>query len=356
MAEPEGEKNKSKVKAGLARAEALSKEERAAIASKAAKARWSSKLIKATHTGELKFQSGSAIPAAVLEDGTRVLWQQGFLRAIGRTGRAAASAISEEGLQLPIFLRAENLKPFITEELIEASKPITFKPIISSRGGVSYGYKAELLPRVCNVFLQAADAGVLRANQKHIHEQCKLLIRAFAVVGITALVDEATGYQFDRARTALLEILEEFVEKELRKWVRTFPDEFYMQICRLKGWKLADINKRPAIFGKLTNNLVYRRLAPGVLTELNRLTPRDSKGRLKNKLFQRLTENVGHPRLRELLASEITLMRIFEDGDWESFYKAMGKAIPIYGDLPLFDREDGSTPIPVMLSGQQIGA
>jgi hypothetical protein len=50
-------------------------------------------------------------------------------------------------------------------------------------------------------------------------------------------------------------------------------------------------------------------------------------------------------------------MRIFEDGDWDSFAKAINKAIPIYGDLPLFDREDGSTAVPVMLSvHQRIGS
>jgi P63C domain len=88
--------------------------------------------------------------------------------------------------------------------------------------------------------------------------------------------------------------------------------------------------------------LVYKRLAPGVLKEPQRLTPKNEKGRRKNKLFQRLTEHIGHPRLRELLASEITLMRIFDDGQWDAFIKAVNKAIPIYGDLPLFDEIDGA--------------
>ena len=33
-------------------------------------------------------------------------------------------------------------------------------------------------------------------------------MRALAHVGIIALVDEATGYQYERAKTALAEILE----------------------------------------------------------------------------------------------------------------------------------------------------
>src|SRR5262249_51100733 len=151
--------------------------------------------------------------------------------------------------------------------------------------------------------------------------------------GLNALIDEATGYQYTRARNALEEILTQFVQKDLRKWIKTFPDEFYYHICRLKGWDYDEENKnkRNPIFGKLTNYLIYDRLAPGVKDELKRLTPKDAKGRLKHKLFRRLTEDVGHPRLRELLASEITVMRLFDDNDWLGFERALNRAIPVYG-------------------------
>jgi hypothetical protein len=46
-------------------------------------------------------------------------------------------------------------------------------------------------------------------------------------------------------------------------------------------------------------------LRPGVLDELKRVTPRDDKGRLKHTYFQRLTENVGYPKLREHLGSVV---------------------------------------------------
>jgi hypothetical protein len=331
-------KDESKASGGYARAKALTKEQRSEIARKAASARWD--MIKATHGGNLQV-GGNEIPCAVLEDGTRVLSRIEFIKAIGRRGLPSGGRKFDKEFEVPVFLAADNLKPFISNELKQNLKPVLFKPLSGSRGGVSIGYKAELLPQVCNVFLEASDVpGVLRANQLHIVEQCKILIRAFATVGIIALVDEATGYQYDRARHALVDILEHFVAKELRKWVKTFPDEFYEQICRLKGWKLADINKRGAVFGRMTNYLVYKRLAPGVLRELQRLTPKDEKGRRKHKYFQRLTEDIGHPRLRELLASEITLMRIFDDGQWDSFMQAITRAIPIYGDLPLFDELD----------------
>ena len=226
---------------------------------------------------------------------------------------------------------------------MEASKPIPFRGsgIVSSRGGVAYGYKAELLPQVCTVFLDAADRRLLRPNQRHIYEQCKILVRGLATVGITALIDEATGYQDARAKDALAKILEAFITRELRKWVSTFPVDYYKELFRLRGWKFpnlpADQRKRPILVGTLTNNVVYDRLAPGVRAELRRLTPRDEKGRLKHKLFQRLTENVGNPRLREHLAAVIALMRASET--WEQFMQILDKALPRYGDTPLLPFE-----------------
>jgi hypothetical protein len=331
------EKSQVKAKGGFARAQALTKEERSAIAKKAAEARWNNIVPKATHRGELKIVN-KIIPCYVLEDGTRILARDGFLKAIGRTGNPKSRLGDEELFQLPVFLRAENLKPFITEDLITSSKPMPFQPLGSVGHSVLYGHRAELLPQVCEVFIDAKEAGVLRKNQLHIAETCKILYRGFATVGIIALVDEATGFQYDRARKALSEILERFISKELLKWVKTFPDEFYHHIFRLKGWTPSDIaNRRPVIFGKITNDLVYERLEPNVLEHLKKATPKDEKGRLKHKYFQRLTEDIGHPRLREHLASEITIMRGFNDGEWKEFYDFLSRVLPKQTPLPLFD-------------------
>jgi hypothetical protein len=318
-----------KARGGRARAEKLTPEQRTDIAKRAAESRWAGQgtMLRATHTGELKIGAAS-IPCAVLEDGTRVLWQQGFLRAIGRTGRAAASAITNEGsLQLPVFLRADNLKPLITKELIEASAPITFKPIVSSRGGISFGYKAELLPQVCNVFLDAEDAKLLRPNQRHIYERSKILVRGLAVVGITALIDEATGYQEVRDRKALEAILDKYLRKELAAWAKRFPNEFYEQIFRLKGWAYKDLSvKRPGVVGRYTTDLVYERLAPGILSELEKLNPKNEKGNRTHRHHQWLTEDVGHPALAQHIYALLGFMRVSDD--WDSFYRMIQRAFP----------------------------
>jgi len=99
---------------------------------------------------------------------------------------------------------------------------------------------------------------------------------------------------------------------------------------RLKGWKLVDASQaRPSVVGHYTNDLVYKRLAPRVLDELRRLTPRDDKGRLKNKLFQWLTEDIGHPKLREHLTAIIMIMKF--SPDWGTFMKRMDIALPRWG-------------------------
>ena len=154
-------------------------------------------------------------------------------------------------------------------------------------------------------------------------------------MGIIALVDEATGYQADRARDALAKILEEFVAKELRKWVKTFPADFYRKMFRFRKIPYRDSVKKPQYIGHLTNDLVYARLAPGVLDELRRVTPRDEKGNLKHRLFQRLTDDMGHPKLREHLASVIALMKAADT--WDQFMTMMDRSLKKYKELPLFE-------------------
>ncbi len=350
------ENKQDKAKGGFARAQSLTPEQRSAISRKAANTRWSRmvksyELPQVVHEGTLHI-GGKEIYCAVLPNGKRVLSQAQFLMAIGRAKTAkSGTGVFSDGDGLPAFLSAERLKPFISDELRAATTPLFF---LTADGRRAVGYDAEILPMVCEAYLKLRDYYTNREtnskqrtnhvplSHRHIVAACDILMRGLAHVGIIALIDEVTGYQYHRARKALEEILERFISAELRKWVKTFPDEFYEQIYRLKGWKFGDINKRPVIFSRITNDLVYERLAPGVLEELKRVTPKNSKGRLKHKLHQKLSEDVGHPRLREHLASEITLMRIFEDGQWDDFYKAVNRALPKQTKLPLFDSESES--------------
>jgi hypothetical protein len=325
------------VKGGQARAESLTPEERSEIARQAAVARWTDpkdRLPRATHEGPLKL-GDVEIQCAVLQDGTRVISRAGFIRAIGRTGKAKGGRKYDNEFGTPVFLTAENLKSFIPNELTDNSRPIQYRTL---GGTIALGYRWELLSLVCNVFIDALLADKLQANQVHIAEQCRILNRAFASVGLAALIDEATGYQEVRDRTALQEILDLYLRKEFAAWAKRFPDEFYRQIYRLKGWKWFGMAKnRKPLIGKYTNDLVYDRLTSGLLDDLQTRNPKDERGKRKAKHHQWLTEGIGHPRLAEHLYGLIGLMRAFPDGGWNQFKVALQSAYPKKGsNLDIF--------------------
>lgn len=310
-------------KGGEARAKSLSKEQRSNIAKRAAIARWSAHLPDATHEGELEI-AGLSLPVAVTSDGTRLMISKAFMTALGRPWKG-----SYAHTELPNFIAAKNLLPFVTDELRQVLDPVEF---INTRGQKAQGYRAELLPLVCDVYLDARSAGgILTESQEKVATQAEILIRGFARVGIVALVDEATGYQRDRASDALAKILERFIAKELQPWIKTFPDEFYEQLFRLRGLDFPkDTVKRPQYFGYLTNDIIYKRLAPGVLEELKRTEPKTPTGRRKGTIQQRLTPDLGHPKLREHLASVCTIMDL--SNDYEDFLAKLNKRHPKYGE------------------------
>lgn len=315
-------------KGGRARAKSLTKDQRKEIAQKAAEARWGeSKIPSETHSGILKIGE-LEIPCSVLGDGTRVFSRSGFLKAIGRRGGAKSEGREASLSKMPVFLGASNLFPFISKGLIDDSTPLEYK---TKKGTKAYGYKVTILPDVCNVFLDAKDKGVLRQGQMHIAERCKILLKGFSTVGVVALVDEATGYQEVRDRMALQAILDAFLRKELAAWASRFPNDFYSELFRLRGWNWEiKSGHRPRQAGKDTKNIVYARLAPGILEELEKKNPPNENWHRKARHHQWLTEDIGHPALAQHLHAVMALMRISKD--WDQFKRMLDEAFPKRGD------------------------
>lgn len=231
----------------------------------------------------------------------RVLTQEGFLTAIGRAGKAKGG----EGAGVdgkPAFLRAKNLEPFISNELLASTTSIEFTPL---RGpgyqGRAFGYRANLLPEVCWVYQDALIAGKLLPSQRHIGEAARIFLKALTNHAIDDLVDMATGFEDVRKRRAIDKIIEKYVEKDAQAWVKMFDLDFYRHIFRLNGWDFdPESTARPGVVGKWTND-IYDRLAPGVRQALHEKVRRNEKGRPTQKLTQWLTPEEGKPRLREML-------------------------------------------------------
>ncbi len=299
------------------------------------------KLLLATHQGELRI-GDITIPCAVLEDGQRVLGERNVAISLGSRGSGSyylKKKGAEKGALLPEYVSPQYLQPFITEGIkTTLLNPILYK---STTGKISNGIKAELLPEICEIWLNADEKGAIPKSKKNTVQIAKLLLRGFAKVGIIGLIDEATGYQDYRSRTALQDILEKFIAKELLPWVKMFPDEYYEHLFRLKNWSYKPLSvKKPSIIGKITNDIIYQRLAPGVLKELQKITPKDDKGRRKHQFHRRLTDDIGHPKLRELLSNVIVLMRA--SANWSNFQRLIERSLPKYNytyELPLDEEE-----------------
>ncbi len=321
MSEEEPVVGSPKAAGGFARAKALSPEERSRIAQQAADARWGTP--KATHRGDLVI-GDLRIPCAVLEDGRRVLTETGITTAILGRRSGASRRKKVAGTLLPLFIGHDRLKPFISEEF--GSGP--FSPVAYRDGSRQVvGYDATVLPAACEVWLRARDAGALHSQQAEKARRADLLMRSLAHVGIVALVDEATGYQEVRDRTALQAILDQYLRHEFAAWAKRFPDEFYRQMFRLKGWKLsATSGAKPIIVGAYTKDVVYARLAPGIVEELALLNPKDAHGRRKVRHHQWLTDEIGHSALAQHLHAVTSLMRI--SNSWPEFMGFLNTALP----------------------------
>ena len=321
-------------KGGEARAKKLSAEKRSAIASASAKARWekeqtSGPIPKATHKGTLRI-GDVEIPCAVLDDGRRILSETGVTLALGsRSGGSIRikKEKSESGIDVPVFLAPSNIKPFITQEMLEGP----LKRIIYRDGRRHIvGYEASVLTKVCNVWLAAREAGVLQKQQLDRAQKSEILIRALADVAVIALVDEATGFQQDRERDALHKLLSVYLAEERLAWAKRFPDEFYKQIYRLKGWDWPVGRAKTPLLGHITNDIVYDRLPEGVLPRLQEINPtEESSKRRRWKHHQFLSEDVGQPDLRDHILQIIPIMKISKN--WIAFKKHLDVAFPKSG-------------------------
>ena len=328
-------------KGGIERAKRLSPEEKSAIARNAANARVRARdsdgsvaVIRATHQGQMTV-GDLDLDCYVLEDGRRVFHKRGMAKALGMKSGGGN-----------VFMRAlqrKGLGSEIDEELIKKiENPINFKPLTQD---LAHGYEAEILVDVCKAIIRASDASKLSSSQDGLRIQAQILLNAFAKVGVTALIDEATGFQQIRRPDALRILVQQYIEAEKREWEKEFPDEYYDELNRLYGSKRltttgsgAVIQNRPQHFAKFTRSYVYHPLENGaVLDELDRINPKmDAKGTRRFRFHQHLSQGYGIEKLRRQVGEVLTLIKVSDTV--AQFKKLFGKRFPTVGDQgDLFD-------------------
>jgi len=288
-------------------------------------------LPKALDEGVLRIGSAE-IPCAVLDSGQRVLTQSGVMRALGRARQAKGRQYYDGDVNLPAFLTAKNLKPFIPNELYVTSSQITFR---QAKGNIAYGYPAELLAKVCRVFVKADLAGVLTKMQEPIAQQAARLLEGLEDVAIIALIDEATGYQDKRAKDELQTILSAYISPSLLPWTEKFPKDFFQEMFRVWGWDWQTVGSSykgpigPRYAGKIIKQVIYENLPPGVLEEIERVNPADRKWQRKSRMSQILSLEIGNPHVEKLVANVTMLFRLSDNK--EQFWRNFNRAFPKQG-------------------------
>jgi hypothetical protein len=179
-----------RAKGGAARRDKLTPERRSEIARNAALKRHSPipivesnssnglDLPMATHQGQMAVGE-LLLDCYVLADGRRVFHKRGMAKALGLK--------SEGGNAFIKTMQGKGLGSVLPEKLREKiNNPINFKPLIRDLG---HGYEADILVDVAKAIVSAANNGAVTRAQEPLVAQAKILVNAFAKIGVVALID-----------------------------------------------------------------------------------------------------------------------------------------------------------------------
>lgn len=222
---------------------------------------------------------GSEIDCYVLKDGTRVLSSGSATKAIADVERGS----------LQDYIGQKSLKSYINSDKILQE---TIKFSIPGTQWPGVGITTEHFELICRGYVQALyERAELTERQRENAIRCAVLSAGLTRTGLDALVDEATGYQYEREENALQVKLRAFIAEELRAWEKTFPDELWEEFGRLTNWK-GSLHNRPKYWGKLVIELIYDTLDPDVAKYLRENRPPPGV-----RWHQNLTENYGARQL-----------------------------------------------------------
>jgi len=248
------------------------------------------KVKKAMYRGNLPIGS-LELDCYVLDNEIRILSSSAIFKAFDRPQRGSRKIdsfeVNGEVITLPPFLASKTLFHLIKSDLLELITPVEFL----DGEVIKKGYKAEILPKICSLYLEARRENLLQTGQKKLAIQAEILLLAIANVGIIALIDEATGFQYDRKKDALRILLEKYIADGMQKWItKRFPDKFFEELDRLYENEKTTSRARPQYYGLFINSYVYKPIEDGwVKSKLNELNITD-EGKRKARFHQWLSQ------------------------------------------------------------------
>lgn len=286
---------------GKARKESLTAEQRAGIASQAAKARWAAaKPPGVLHKGNFMDEFGFDVECYVLDDPQKTA-------VVSQSGMGEALGLSRRGNAFPRFLHSKAMVNSVSAQLRDKlSQPIKFQS--KNNGAQGSGFDVTLLIDICRAIIDVEP--FLDRQQKHVALQAHVILNASAKAGIKGLVYALAGY--NPSAEEVISAFKLYVQEEAKKYEKEFPDELYMQWYRL--YQIPVLPRgRPWHFKHLTVKHVYGPLAQsnGKILQLTRAL-KGASGDRKSKLFQFLSE-VGTRALRFHLGRLVEMAEDSED-------------------------------------------
>jgi hypothetical protein len=313
----------NRFKSGIARAAALTPEERHRAAKKAAEARWGR---KATHKGSFLVELGVDADCYVLDDelGTAVVTQNGLARILGFRGARAGATLSR-------FLQKKSMLDHLGVDALEKiNNPFKFQYINRGVDNTenplfsAFGYDATVIVDICNAIVSASTTDNLIRKQQ---VACaSVILGACAKLGIRELIYKLAGYNSTKAQ--VIAAFRQYVMEEASKWAKEFPDELYAQWQRI--YKIpAPVRGRNWEHRHLTVKYIYYPLARsnGILLQLLR----EAKGDQKSKRLHQFLDQIGKDALRAQIWKVVGIASGCET--IEQYEKMTAKAFG--GQLPL---------------------
>lgn len=210
---------------------------------------------RVTHYGVIHFGE-LACDAVVLDDGSR-----GYVR------RQMAQLIG-----LHVKNQSSRLTQIIADFAPNLASPLgkSESPILMPNGGNAQFFPAGIVPEIANGVIAAALEGNLHKARRGMVAPCMQILRALAATGEVALIDEATGYQYNRAPDALQDLIGKLLRQDSSSWERRFQPDYYSALFRLFGWRyVGHVKCPPRVIAQITRRWVYEEVFPApVIAEI----------------------------------------------------------------------------------------
>lgn len=240
--------------------------------------------------------------------GSSGMSHSGLARFVGVAHQAITGLLDKLAKSKPEDVKSDILRPYAGTELYLAT------------GGL---HNANVIKdEVC-----AAIVEYYAFESKYRTDTALHAFKQFARVGIRALIHQVTGWKSSARTHSYDPVLHAYISEEFLPWSERFPEEFFRELYRLRGWDYSlRAQNKPFVVGRFINDLIYARLPDGVFQELQDKNPVTEKGYRAKRFHQSLSTDQGLMHLERLLMTVLALMKGCDD--WDQFYTMLNRVCP----------------------------